>query len=693
VRRVLLATGFIVPAVFVLLWSSSAHAQSVPGMWFEMGAGSASGGGISNNTGNSVSPAIAGDSAGNPIICWRDYSGGQAQVYVKRWNGDAWVPMGVNSASGGGISNSPRGSRDSAIATDPAGNPIICWRELADQNNEIYVKRWDGSAWVEMGPGSASGRGISADDSNSAFPAVATDSSGKAIVCWQSQWEGAIDIYVKRWNGSAWVEMGTGSASGAGIISDTVWESGFPAIGTDADGKPIICWNAVGFTAGEDVEIYVKRWNGSAWVEMGAGSGEGGGISNNSGESAYPVIATGPDGNPIICWEDDSDGLVNIYVKRWNGSAWVEMGVGSASGGGISDCSLGAYYPAIATDSYGDPIVCWSDDSDGYRNIHVKGWNGSEWVQMGLASAFGGGISEDSGDSEWPAIATGLDGKPIICWTNGLDGPREIHVKRFYAGIIQVNTDPDSGTWTLTGPGGYSYGGCGDKMIGVLHPGSYTVTWEPLPDYYLPPNSPETREVIAGGTTTFTGAYIPGLRLRVTGMTWSNRGRTATISYEANQPIQRGTFYHRLYQTESSYEATQATMAILDDLDDGYYLFIVTARDTLGRFAPEPCRVWFINKTWGEDFQVYLTSCTVLGNVVWFTYAATAPCSSYYVRFYDVEARYTKTFSTISCCRGLSDGIHYFVATGREKGTGSFPAEPPGPARQFFYVVTEGFGS
>jgi len=181
--------------------------------------------------------------------------------------------------------------------------------------------------------------------------------------------------------------------------------------------------------------------------------------------------------------------------------------------------------------------------------------------------------------------------------------------------------------------------------------------------------------------------YESTLRLRVTRITWSDGGERATIRYDANEPATR--YYTRIWQVASVYHSTQATQATYAGLQDGYYLFIVTARDMAGAFPPAPCRVWFINRTWGDDFQVYLTDYTIYGNVVWMSYAATRPCSRYYVRLYDVEPAYTSTSATTVSYSGLADGIHYFVGTGRERSTGNFP--PGGPMRQFFYINAHGF--
>jgi hypothetical protein len=160
----------------------------------------------------------------------------------------------------------------------------------------------------------------------------------------------------------------------------------------------------------------------------------------------------------------------------------------------------------------------------------------------------------------------------------------------------------------------------------------------------------------------------------------------AMISYEANQPVTR--YYYRMFQTQSTYTGTTGKSATFSGLTDAYYLFIVTARDAAGDFAPVPCRVWFCNRPVGTEFQVYVESYLIIDDGITFNLAANRPVTGYYVRLYSLEDRYYACSGSVTYS-GLQDGLYYFVGTGREAGTLAFP--PGGPARQFFYITTMGF--
>ena len=165
------------------------------------------------------------------------------------------------------------------------------------------------------------------------------------------------------------------------------------------------------------------------WGELGVASAWDGGISSNRGDSQQSSVVLGTDGNPIVAWMDNSGGDSEIYVRRWNGLSWVEMGTGSATGGGISDNSATSDRPSLARGADGNPIVAWSDYSSGDREIYARRWDGSAWVELG-GSATGGGISNNAGASYQPGLTIDGAGNPVVAWSDSSGGDREIYVRR-----------------------------------------------------------------------------------------------------------------------------------------------------------------------------------------------------------------------------------------------------------------------
>ena len=95
--------------------------------------------------------------------------------------------------------------------------------------------------------------------------------------------------------------------------------------------------------------IYVKRWNGSSWVQLGTFLDV-----NTNQNAANPSIALDSSGNPVVSWKEFDGTSSNIYVKRWTGSTWQQTT-------DIFDNvkANNAVYPSLALDSANNPVVAW----------------------------------------------------------------------------------------------------------------------------------------------------------------------------------------------------------------------------------------------------------------------------------------------------------------------------------------------
>ncbi len=395
-------------------------------VWLEVGEGSASEDGISDNSpGNSIDPSLAIDSFGSPYVAWQNEKSGEIYVRTKIGNNYLWSEIGSHSASEGGISNTSFALHPS-IAVTIDGTPYIAWEDGSSGNTEIYIRQWDGVNWTEVSSYSASGGGISNTPGQSEAPMLVATQDGTLYLAWQDNSSGNEEIYVRQWDGTTWTEVGAGSASGGGI-SNTSDNSVHPALALSAEGVPYLAWEEeqVGTS-----EIYVRQWDGSNWVEVGTGSASDGGISNNAGDSLHPSLAVSG-GTVYVAWEDTSSGDSQIYVRQWDGSSWVEVGTGSASGAGISLVGASTT-PSIGLSFYGSPLVTWSAAPVGTCcEIYVLRWNGSQWVEVGQASANDGGISNTPGVSTHPVLAFSPNGDAYIVWEDNDSGNFEIYIRRY----------------------------------------------------------------------------------------------------------------------------------------------------------------------------------------------------------------------------------------------------------------------
>jgi hypothetical protein len=446
------------------LAASASAASLTRAAWVEVGDASASAGGISDNATASEYARVALDVAGRPVLAWHDRA--LRDVLVAGWNGSAWCRFGAGTGSPGGA--------DELLSCYPSlalleGMPVVAWvQEQALLSFAVYVRRWDGTAWQEVGVGSASGGGVSQTTGWALYPALAALPGAQLVVAWQENSSADDEICVRRWTGSAWAEMGAGSATGNGI-SHSVGRAEYPAVAAAANGRVAVAWidSAPGAR-----EVYLRCWDGTGWAELGGHSASGNGVSDSHGGISGqepPALAVGPDGRITVAWADAASGNAEIYVRCWDGSAWLPLGEGSASGGGVSRTAGPSTRPALALSATGRPVLAWQEQVDGTAQILVRYWDGVFWTAAGDGGS-GHGVSQTAGASRRPAIA--LDaaaGRTFVAWDSDVGGGNtEVYVRQWDAS--GVDAEP-SMLWSLTVTGANTqrldFGFAGAAAVGL----------------------------------------------------------------------------------------------------------------------------------------------------------------------------------------------------------------------------------
>jgi len=310
--------------------------------------------------------------AGHPFLVWTEVlEDGGSQIYARRWDGSSWQEFGKGSASGGGISDTYWHSISPKILFDFRRFPIVSWVEKSRTGEEaiVYAKRWNGRKWAEIGKESASYQGISGMSEKMWTQDLVADRFGRLVSCWSNDGR----VRVKRWSAAGWESLEDRTSAETGLNGTKGGNN--PQVAIGFDDEPIICWNEQEADGSNLPAVYVKRWAGSRWTELGEGSAGRGGISGFRRDRQFLDIVTDKAGYPIVAWLDDRSGLAQLYVKRWNGEHWVETGVGSASGAGLSKEDVAPRDPSLFVDKEGRPIVAWI----GSGMIRIKRWSGEQW--------------------------------------------------------------------------------------------------------------------------------------------------------------------------------------------------------------------------------------------------------------------------------------------------------------------------
>jgi hypothetical protein len=318
-----------------------------------------------------------------------------------------------------------------SIATDGDGNIVIAWYEQdASSQNRVYVKRWTGSTWEQLG-----GELNTQADSSADYPSLAIDYQNRPVVAWHET-DTAFNstVNLKFWTGTTWEQVG-GGHGGATVQVD---DGEFPSLAIQPDNTPVVAY-------AKNADIFVKFWNGSLWQNWD----NAGALDEASPQNASrPSLVLQPNGTtltPFVAFEElenSSQPSNNIYVKYYDPAVAAWRDVDEVNDELDIDVAREAGNPNLSL-STGKVIVAWEESNGADRDIHVKVLNGNVWEDVG---------NDDFGaqDSSEPVLLP--DNKfgapnftrPAIVWRGSDGAGQNIYLKIFNAatGLWETPTTP-----------------------------------------------------------------------------------------------------------------------------------------------------------------------------------------------------------------------------------------------------------
>ncbi|MCK5243262.1 T9SS type A sorting domain-containing protein [bacterium] len=316
-----------------------------------------------------------------PYVAWLEDNGGQEDIYVKYFNSTSgvWVPVGSSVDT-------------SLYAVEPEiamynATPFVVFRE----SGLGYVKYFNGNTWTQLGSE------FNVDSNETVVRPRMVLLGNTPYVTWREQDPNHNQIRVKHYSGS-WV------SDGGSLNSD---------VNREGAGTSITLYNGTPYVA--MIERYptnvrtvnVKRLEGSSWVQLGTGLN----VDPTKSALITKLNIDFANNTPYVCWYESGISVMQIYVKHYNGSTWIQ------DGGSLNvDTNQGASYPHMAI-SGTIPYVTWAEAGQ----IYVKYYNGSDWNQLG--SSLNIDVNQTANK---PGIAM-LNGTPYVCWEE--DG--NIYVKYY----------------------------------------------------------------------------------------------------------------------------------------------------------------------------------------------------------------------------------------------------------------------
>jgi trimeric autotransporter adhesin len=255
--------------------------------------------------------------SGNDVYVGGEFSqvnfGGTAvnATNIARWNGTSWLALG---SGGNGVNGEVNAITVSGNDVYVGGNFTQVAGGTVSAN---YIARWNGSMWFPLGSGGGNGM-------NSLVSAITVSGNDVYVGGNFTQVAGGTVSanYIARWNGITWFPLGSGGGNGVSGRVNAIAISGNDIY----IGGNFTQANIGGTTIAAN---RVARWSGSSWSALGSGNG--------NGVNGF-VDAIAISGNDIFVGGLFTQANINgapvttTCFAQWNGSAWLPVGSGNGNG-------------------------------------------------------------------------------------------------------------------------------------------------------------------------------------------------------------------------------------------------------------------------------------------------------------------------------------------------------------------------
>lgn len=255
-----------------------------------------------------VFPVITTDGSSGAIVAWYDFrSGSDSDIYVRAVNflgSPVWISNGVALCTAAEDQTQP------VIVSDGAGGAVVAWQDYRSGTGiDVYVRRVS-AAGAPLWAGDGVDIRAASTPGNASFPVIASDGEFGALVAWQDDRSGNLDIYARR-IGAAGGPLGPGTGI---ALCEAPFNQFTGAIIADGTGGAIVAW---GDTRDGDHDVYAQRIDAAGTPRWAA---DGAAVSTESGIQYLPVIALDDAGGAIIAWEDLRTGAgSDIFAQRIEG--------------------------------------------------------------------------------------------------------------------------------------------------------------------------------------------------------------------------------------------------------------------------------------------------------------------------------------------------------------------------------------
>jgi hypothetical protein len=304
------------------------------------------------------------DEAGNPILFSNQSP--PVQGLLRRWDSSTWQ-------------NAPLPSQIDFfhdLVADKTGNLIVAGRSLDDDAD--YVTKWDGNSWQNLG-------GDLNVASATFFAKLALEKDGNPIIARSESGNSSnYDLYVQRWDGQNWQQLGGQLEVKDGIIYS------FDLV-VDPYDNPIVIWT-------EDLIAYAKRWSptSATWELLGASiPDKQGSVTSSAINSKGEVLTT-------------ARSIDGVFILHYTASGWETLTPVISGNPGKNYGSI-----RLILDSDGNPVLSWAEYSNDSSSVYVARYINQTWQRLGEAIT---APTTNQQELVSPSVVLDTQGVPILSY-------------------------------------------------------------------------------------------------------------------------------------------------------------------------------------------------------------------------------------------------------------------------------------
>jgi hypothetical protein len=421
--------GVAVGALLLLGAASMPAAAPVPETWRPLG-GSLS----ADPEGWAFHPVIAAGADGTVYAAWTQHTRPAAWelsgIHVARWENGRWEALGGRIGHGRREEGAKWASAYAPALAVAGTTPYVAWYEgggygwgktgTTSIRSSVFVAHWDGSRWVlDRDPGMPNGALNTEPQAAARTPRLAIV-RGAVLAAWLET--RAIPnssktynvVVTKRLGREGWVPAGPPFQGSSGPTDARIVDLAL----ADVAGGAYVAWSEFERKGGaRPGQARVARLEEGRWLPVGT--------PLNTARDGYAnyVAMSARGGVPYVAWQERPvAGSTQIYVKAWNGSAWV------ATGGSLNaDSARGEAGRPAMIGAGGRLWLAWTEGDPGERaRLHIRELVGDVW--SGATGPLN--TAAEDGAADTPGLATAA-GRPYLIWAEKARPPatKQVYVR------------------------------------------------------------------------------------------------------------------------------------------------------------------------------------------------------------------------------------------------------------------------